>query len=431
VQYHTRIDYYLVSWFAFYTPIACHSLAGVNPSRLSPLPYHEAIRDFLKREEAAVWNWFASHAVGEDQADAVRFDLLKKTYRIERTADPQLYAMADEAAQALDINAPITIYQAQHPEGLNALLAYVPGEAHIVFSGSLKSKLNEGELRALLAHELAHYCFWQGWGGDFLVADQILAALTYDERASSAHAESARLFQLYHEIFCDRGALRVAGDPLVVVSLLVKITTGIDEIDAASYVRQAEEVLSRPGAKAAELTHPEAFIRARALTLWHDQDENADGKIAEMIEGPLAFDELDVLGQQKVSKLTSRLIDRLLSDDWMRTDLLLAHARLYFPEYAPTASSKADGRLADDLSTDDASLQKYLSYVLLDFATADRDLEEAPLAIALLLSEESGLKDAFLEIAKKELKLTKKQLDRLDREKQALIGSAEREAERA
>jgi hypothetical protein len=68
----------------------------VNSSRLSPLPYHEAIRDFLKREESAVWKWFASQATGGEQADAVRFDLLKKTYRIERSADPDLYALADE-----------------------------------------------------------------------------------------------------------------------------------------------------------------------------------------------------------------------------------------------------------------------------------------------------------------------------------------------
>ena len=41
------------------------------------------------------------------------------------------------------------------------------------------------------------------------------------------------------------------------------------------------------------------------------------------------------------------------------------------------------------------------------------------------------MKDRFAEIAKKELRLTKKQFDRLDREKQELIDAAGREAQQA
>ena len=74
---------------------------------LVPLPYHDANRDYLKQEESRVWKWFASHSSGEEQAEAVRFDLLEKTYRIERDADPTLYAIADEVAGSLSINLPI------------------------------------------------------------------------------------------------------------------------------------------------------------------------------------------------------------------------------------------------------------------------------------------------------------------------------------
>ena len=45
-------------------------------------------------------------------------------------------------------------------------------------------------------------------------------------------------------------------------------------------------------------------------------------------------------------------------------------------------------------------MQDYYCYVLLDFITADRDLEEYPLAAALTLTEELGLKDRFSEIAR-------------------------------
>ena len=66
----------------------------------------------------------------------------------------------------------------------------------------------------------------------------------------------------------------------------------------------------------------------------------------------------------------------------------------------------------------------YYCYVLLDFATADRDLEEMPLAAVLTLAERLELKDRFAEIARKEMRITKKQFDKVDREKESLLKKA-------
>lgn len=396
----------------------------MDASCLQPLPYHMGIRDFLKHEDRKIWEWFASNKARSEHADAVRFDLLKKTYRVPKEDDPDLYAAARDAAEALSLEVPTTIYQSQTPEGLNAGLAYVPGEAHIVLSGSIKAMFNAAELRALMGHELAHFALWDRWDGEHLVADQVLAALTHDERAQGPHFESARLTHLYNEIYCDRGSLAVVRDPLVVISMLVKVTTGLSDVNAAGYLRQAEEVISKEGVKATGLTHPEAFIRALAVQLYFDKVNDVEQKIADMIEGSLALDELDLLRQQRVSGLTRRLIDAMLAPGWMQTDLTLAHARLYFPDYSP-ASTNHDESLADDLRTPDASLQNYFCYVLLDFVTADRELEDAPLAAALALVETLDLKERFADIAKKELRLTKKQLDQLDRDKVALLKRAQ------
>jgi hypothetical protein len=303
-------------------------------------------------------------------------------------------------------------------------LAYVPGEAHIVLSGPIKKKFNPAELRALMGHELAHFTLWERWDGEHLVADQVLAALTHDDRAESPHFESARLINLYNEIYCDRGSLAVARDPLVVISMLVKVTTGLSDVNAASYLRQAEEVLSKEGVKATGLTHPEAFIRALAVQLYFDNANDVEQRIADMIEGSLALDELDLLRQRRVSGLTRRLIDAILAPRWMQTELTIAHARLYFPDYK-TVSENHDKRLADDLETPDASLQNYYCYVLLDFVTADRELEELPLAAALALVETLGLKERFADVAKKEMRLTKKQFDQLDRNKDTLLKRAQ------
>jgi hypothetical protein len=245
---------------------------------LNPLPYHLAIREYLLRDEPEVWNWFASHRVRQEQIDAVRFDLLKATYRIDRESKPEWYEAAEQVAADLALDVPVTIYQAQEPVGLNASLAFVPGEAHIVLHGPVASTLAAVEFRALLAHELGHLMLWQIWDGDFLTVDQLLSALTHDPRAETAHFATARLFALYNEIFCDRASLLATGGLLPAVAMLIKVSTGLPDVSAESYLRQADEVFSRGAAKAADLTHPEAFIRARALRLWSEGDPDADRK---------------------------------------------------------------------------------------------------------------------------------------------------------
>jgi Zn-dependent protease with chaperone function len=391
---------------------------------LNPLPYHEAMRAYLKEEEAAIWHWYASNKVRDEQAEAVRFDLLKSTYRLERETQPEVYAQAEDVLQKLGLDVPVTIYQAQNPRGLNASLAFVPDEAHVVLHGPLSSKLGEAELRALLAHELSHFLLWRSWDGQYMIAEQILAALTHDPLADTPHFASARLFALYNEVFCDRGSLLVAGDPLVVISALLKVETQLDDVSAESFLRQADEVFSRAGAKTEGLSHPEAFIRARAVKLWADRDPQADEKIAEMLEGRPALGNLDLLAQRKVAGLTRRLIDVLLSRRWMQTELVLAHARLFVEDYVPPEELCDDPALAEDIRTDDLPMQDFYAYVLLDFVTADRDLEELPLAAALSLAEDLRLKDRFTEIAKRELRLRKKQLETIDQDKNELLAKA-------
>ena len=391
---------------------------------LKPLPYFEEIRAYLKAEEPEVWKWYASNRVGADQADSVRFELLKSTYRVERESQPEIYEAAEEVKQKLSLDVPATIYQAQNPEGMNASLAYVPDEAHIVFHGPLSSKLSDLELRALIAHELSHLLLWREWDGEYMIVDQILAAMTHDRNADTSHFASARLLGLYKEIFCDRGSLFVVEDPLAVVSMLVKVHTELEDVSAEGYIRQAEELFKTQTPKSDQFTHPEAFIRARAVKLWADREEDADAKIAKMIEGADALDQLDLLGQRKVAGLTRRMIDLLLAPSWMHTDLILGHAKMFFDDYSAPQGKSVDTALADDMKTDDKAMQDYYCYVLLDFVTTDRDLEELPLAATLVLSEQLGLKGRYSEIARKELRLRKKQLEKIDSEKNDILTKA-------
>ena len=74
---------------------------------------------------------------------------------------------------------------------------------------------------------------------DLLIAAELLAALTNDNRTHPAHFESWRLLKLYNEILCDRGSFVVTQDLGAVVSMLVKVQTGVQEINAESYLPAA------------------------------------------------------------------------------------------------------------------------------------------------------------------------------------------------
>ncbi|HEV3003913.1 MAG TPA: hypothetical protein VGX78_05600, partial [Pirellulales bacterium] len=119
---------------------------AAEPAQLEPLPYLRSVLGYLKAEDPAVWNWFSERRANPEQAAAVRLDLLKATYRIERQTQEGLYALADEVAGKLGLNVPITFYQAQHPLGLNACLAWLPGEAHLILSGPVTATLSPIEL---------------------------------------------------------------------------------------------------------------------------------------------------------------------------------------------------------------------------------------------------------------------------------------------
>src|SRR5688500_3460495 len=113
---------------------------------LELLPYQTRIVEFLKRHDPDIWNWFASARQRASHVDELKFDLLKSTYRVDHDSQPELYRIAKQAAKQLGLSLPVTIYQAQDATGMNASLAYLPDEAHIVLHGPLTTQLNQQEL---------------------------------------------------------------------------------------------------------------------------------------------------------------------------------------------------------------------------------------------------------------------------------------------
>jgi hypothetical protein len=252
----------------------------------------------------------------------------------------------------------------------------------------------------------------------------LLNALVQDPSSQPAHEESYRLFHLYHEIFCDRAALIACGDLHAAVSTLVKLETGITDVNAESYLEQTEEIFSKGTVKTSGLSHPECFIRTRALKLWSEQPANLEQDIRRMIEGGLSLDGMDLLAQGKTVELTRRLLETLLAEPWFRSEQVLAHARMFFDDLRVPKDAPCEDDLKPILEVEDEKLAQYFCYVLLDFVSCDRELEGPALGLALVLCRRLGLEKNFRPIATKELKLKKRQFDQLEQDAEAIVAAA-------
>lgn len=391
----------------------------------SPLPYHRAIVAHLQTQEPGLWSWFASARKRNQEADAVRLELLKSTYRLEQESQPKLYQMVHGVRERMQLNCQVTLYQAQTGHALNAALAYVPGEAHIILAGPITSVLSETEVRAVLAHELAHFRMYDDWQGEFLIAADLLRSLAADPAAGVAASESTRLNSLWTEIYADRWACQVSDDLMAAISALIKIETGLNEVSAESYLRQADEIFARSTATTEHITHPEPYIRARALRLWSEQGDDAQPEIERMIEGGLNLHRLDLLGQNRAAELTRRLAQTLLAPVWFRTASVLAHAKQFFPDFAFDQEKANADWLKAELDRGDASLTDYCCYLMLDFATVDRDLGDVALSAAIVLARRLAIDKRFAELVQKELTLGKKAFAKIEKNAESILAKSE------
>ena len=369
-------------------------MVGVVPA-LRVTSYHERVRDVLREHERGLWNWFASDQFGAEHAQRVQLELLKQTYRLDPSSHPELHQRAESVASALGFEAPVTFYQASDSNSMNAGLCFVPGEAHVVFAGPVLTRLEPVELDALLGHELAHFRLWTDDDGAFRVADNLLEAVVARVAAPPSWIQLALRHRRYTEIYADRGSLVACGGDLhAAVRCLLKVSTGIDKPDAAAYMRQVDEVLGKSADASAGETHPELFLRAWAMAKWLDVGDAADGALVERVEGPLTLESLDLLGQHALTTRTRDLVRRFLRPAWARTDGVLAHSRQFFDDGTIPADLSPAGDSPTSTVQHD-SVKQYLSYVLLDLATADPDLDEVAIAAALALADAYSVGDAF------------------------------------
>jgi hypothetical protein len=379
------------------------------PNTLNPLPQHRDLADWLRREEAEVWRWFADKEKAAMDAEQVRLSLLRDTYRMDANGHPEVFQEIEAACKALDLKVMVHAYQAQNQTGPNAAVCHLPGEAHLIFSGPILSLLSSEELRGVIGHELAHHFLWQMDDGAYLLTDLILHAAASHPNAEPAHAQSARVWRLATELFADRGAYLATGSLDTAVAGLVKVTTGLAQISAKSYLAQAEEIFSKSKPKIDQLSHPETYIRARALQLWVVQNDALEETIARMLEFDEGLDDLTLVQQSEITKLTRRFLAHLIEPLWFQTEAILAHARLFFRELKPTA----DSSIIAELSELPVTHREYFAQLMLDFCAIDPDLNDLPITRCLEIARDLQCIGAFEKMLTKDLKIKAKELKKL------------------
>ena len=378
---------------------------------LTALAYHQKVKDHFK-SQPKTWDYFSVAKNKDNQLQQFKTELLKNTYKFDAAADNFIYDKINTAKEKLDLqNLPVTVYQAQYTDELNAGIVYLEGEAHIVFSGPITKLLDEEELLAVLAHELTHIKLYAMLDGDLEVADRIITSIANNYNSEASYYETARIFRLYTEIFCDRGAYSVLGKTAPVITSLVKASTGLDKVHAESYLKQADEIFSNEsGLKTTGLSHPENFIRAKAIQLWHEKKETAEEDIIKMIEGISDLDRLDIFRQKELANLTKQFLQLFLKPKWFQSTMVLSQAKQYFPDFSLDEETLLSEKFADAIKDGHQSIKDYLSYVLLDFALVDPLLEEIPSGWAFQFAEDVHLKETYDAIVKKEMKYSDKKL---------------------
>lgn len=380
------------------------------PARaLAPLAYHQDVIAYLKRAERHAWEWSASDLVAPEVAE-VREAMLRDTYRLEPQGHPAVFEACHTAMERLGIAAPVTLYQANDGT-MNASLVHVPGEIHLVFFGPILEKLSPDELLALMGHELSHYLLWSMDERAYYRASRVFDhALSYPD-ARPSHRETARLLSLNTELFADRGAAIAAGAPGPAVAVLVKVMTGLTNVDPEAYLRQAQEVEASSG-KSRGMSHPEAYLRARALQLWWADDPDLPAWLEKQLQGPLSIEALDLLGQSRLTEMTRGFLARFMAELAVASEEIDTQLRAVFPDFGRSVEAALDLAEIGVERIDDAT-RDYFIALMFDLAMADPDATEASMLAAAKIAAAMGASERLNAALRRDLKWTKARADRL------------------
>lgn len=372
----------------------------------TPFQFQSQLKDYFKAKEN-IWHFFSSYKIQEEEYENFKTDILKNCYRLGKDLHQNYHQIIDEIKSVFQLEKEVILYQEQNNLQSNASVFYLNNEVHIVLTGSLLQVLNLEELKVILAHELSHVLLYTLDGGNYQTTERIINAITDDMRSPVSYFETSRLFALYTELFCDYGSYLVCNDRDLVISTLVKVHTGLENVFAEEYLEQINEIFEKENSRTEQKIHPEMYFRAKSLELLCKDFEAGKKEIVNYIEGNPAVIELSIFSQKKWQKLSFEFIQIVLSPLFMQSPLTQNLAKSYFDKFVLINSSELKYQdLVLEIEKSSVSIKEYFCFILFDFTMVDKEIFEISLVWSLQLSEYFGLKDNFEKIVKKELKIS-------------------------
>lgn len=393
---------------------------------LGQLNYHEAIADWLHRNERGVWDWFSKSKLQEEQNEETLDLLLKQTYRLSREAHGTAYDCCETAMAKLGVEAPVTLYQAGDG-AMNAALFFIPGEIHVVLYGPVLEKLSEIELTALFGHEISHYLLWSLSDRRYRIAQQIIDDSVQQSSGEYALYETARLYLLATEVFADRGAALAAGSAEAAIAVLLKVMTGLSATDPKAFLEQAAE-LDAKGDITKTASHPETYMRALFIDRWWSngaQGAGIDDWVLEKLKGPMAIGSLDLIDQERLTAITRQLFALFLHNNSLASAMVVTQIKQFFPDWAGAEEARLDPELCKSIAQD-RSIREYIIALVVDLAHADPDQTEEMLVHGAKFAAGLGWDDDYRESLKTLLKMRKPQIDRIMRASEKIVWEAVR-----
>lgn len=201
-------------------------------------------------------------------------------FKVTRESCPELYDLARDVAETLDVKAFPDIYT-QWGYDVNAYTTGTNDDTLLVLNSGSIDLLNESQLRYIIGHEMGHIKsnhvlyhtmakFFSCLVGNLPLGEKIFTplqlALLYWERMSEFTADRAGLLACQNEEEVVKAICKVAGVPLKY----------FDKIDTESFIHQAEdfENMTEFAQKAirtvtiATSDHPWSVLRASELLKW-------------------------------------------------------------------------------------------------------------------------------------------------------------------
>lgn len=220
--------------------------------------------------------------------EAVYIDNISSAILVGPTQMPSLHSSLVEAASILDLPVLPELYIKQSPVPNAYCMAIQGRRPFIVVHTSLLDLLSPAEVQVVLAHELSHI---KCEHGVFITAANALALGLYSLGGSLGRLLGDRLSSLLYawlraaEFSCDRGALLVSQDLDTVLSALLKLVGGSQQLagqlSTEAFLQQARSYDQAVGSPLGRLiksqmepglTHPLPVLRVRELERWYKSD---------------------------------------------------------------------------------------------------------------------------------------------------------------